>query len=43
VITQRLVDIADEKGIKFVVAARVSDQLKQPLKVHLLTFSEMES
>jgi len=43
VITQRLVDIASEKGIKFVVAARVSDQVKQPLKVHLLTFSEMES
>lgn len=42
VITQRLVDIASEKGIKFVVAARVSDQVKQPLKVHLLTFAEME-
>ncbi len=43
VITQRLVDIASEKGVKFIVAARVSDQVKQPLKVHLLTFSEMES
>jgi len=43
VITQRLVDIASEKGVKFLVAARVSDQVKQPLKVHLLTFSEMES
>jgi len=43
VITQRLVDIASDKGIKFLVAARVSDQVKQPLKVHLLTFSEMES
>ncbi len=42
VITQRLVDIANEKGTKFLVAARVSDQVKQPLKVHLLTFSEME-
>lgn len=42
VITQRLVDIASEKGVKFIVAARVSDQVKQPLKVHLLTFSEME-
>src|SRR3989304_4577051 len=28
IITQRLVDIAGEKGIKFVVAARVSDQVK---------------
>ena len=43
IITQRLVDIASDKGIKFLVAARVSDQVKQPLKVHLLTFSEMES
>jgi hypothetical protein len=43
VITQRLVDIASDKGVKFLVAARVSDQVKQPLKVHLLTFSEMES
>jgi len=43
VITQRLVDIASDKGIKFLVAARVSDQVKQSLKVHLLTFSEMES
>jgi len=43
VITQRLVDIANERDIKFLVAARVSDQVKQPLKVHLLTFSEMES
>ena len=43
VITQRLVDIATDKGIKFLVAARVSDQVKQSLKVHLLTFAEMES
>jgi len=42
VITQRLVDIASDKGIKFLVAARVSDQVKQSLKVHLLTFAEME-
>jgi DNA primase len=43
VITQRLVDIATDKGVKFLVAARVSDQVKQSLKVHLLTFAEMES
>ncbi len=42
VITQRLVDVASDKGIKFLVAARVSDQVKQSLKVHLLTFAEME-
>jgi len=43
VITQRLVDIANEKNVKFLVAARVSDVVKQPLKVHLLTFSDVES
>jgi len=42
VITQRLVDIANEKNVKFLVAARVSDVVKQPLKVHLLTFADVE-
>jgi len=43
VITQRLVDIANDKNVKFLVAARVSDVVKQPLKVHLLTFADVES
>lgn len=42
VITQRLVDIANDKNVKFLVAARVSDVVKQPLKVHLLTFADVE-
>jgi len=42
VITQRLVDIANEKNVKYLVAARVSDVVKQPLKVHLLTFADVE-
>jgi len=42
VITQRLVDIASEKNIKYLVAARVSEAIKQPLGVHLLTFAEVE-
>jgi len=42
VITQRLVDIANEKNVKYLVAARVSDVVKQPLKVHLLTFGDVE-
>jgi len=42
VITQRLVDIANEKNVKFLVAARISDVVKQPLKVHLLTFADVE-
>ncbi len=42
VITQRLVDIASEKNVKLLVAARISDTVKQPLKVHLLTFADLE-
>jgi len=42
VITQRLVDIANERNVKSLVAARVSDAVKQPLKIHLLTFADVE-
>ena len=41
VTTQRLVDIASEKNITFLVAARVSEVVKQPLNVNLLTFDEV--
>ncbi|MCK4320180.1 DNA primase [Candidatus Bathyarchaeota archaeon] len=41
VITQRLVDVANEKSIKYLVAARVSDAVKQPLGIHLLTFTDV--
>lgn len=42
VITQRLVDLANDKNVKYLVAARISDVVKQPLKVHLLTFADVE-
>lgn len=42
VITQRLVDVANEKNINYLVASRISDVVKQPLKVHLLTFADLE-
>ena len=41
VITQRLVDVATEKNVKYLVAARISDRVKQPLNIHLLTFSDI--
>ncbi len=41
VITQRLVDVAGERGISYLVAARISDVVKQPLNVNLLTFDEI--
>jgi len=41
VITQRLVDIAEERGVKYLVAGRISNIVKQPLNMHLITFSEI--
>ncbi|UCE57371.1 MAG: DNA primase [Candidatus Bathyarchaeota archaeon] len=41
VITQRLLDAAAEKNIKYLVAARISKAIKQPLQVNLLTFTEI--
>ncbi|UCH31149.1 MAG: DNA primase [Candidatus Bathyarchaeota archaeon] len=42
VITQRLVDVANQKKIKYLVAARVSDVVKQPLNIHLITFADIQ-
>ena len=41
VITQRIVDIASQKDIKYLVAGRISDVVKQPLNVHVLTFDKV--
>lgn len=41
VITQRLVDVADNQKVKYLVAARVSDVVKRPLNVHLITFADI--
>ncbi|MBS7616052.1 DNA primase [Candidatus Bathyarchaeota archaeon] len=41
IITQRIVDIASEKNIKSIVASRVSEAVKPPLNVQLVTFSEL--
>ena len=41
VITQRLVDIAAKRNVNYVVAARISKAMKQPLKVKLMTFEEI--
>ncbi len=42
VITQRLVDVANDKKVKYLVAARISDVVKQPLNVHLITFADIQ-
>jgi DNA primase len=41
VITQRMVDIANEKDVKYLIAARISETVKPPLNVNLSTFSEI--
>ncbi len=41
IVTQRLVDIASEKNIKYLIGARVSEVVKQPLNVNLLTFNDV--
>jgi len=43
VITQRIVDVASEKNIKKIVASRISEAVKQPLNVQLMTFSDIEA
>ncbi len=42
IITQRIVDVASEKGIKNIIASRLSDSLKPALNVRLLTFSDIK-
>ena len=40
IITQRLLDIASDQGIKTIVGARQHDVTKKPLKIDIYTFSE---
>ncbi|MGC9346065.1 MAG: DNA primase DnaG [Candidatus Bathyarchaeales archaeon] len=42
VITQRIVDVASEKKIKNIIASRISDAVKPPLNVQLMTFSDIK-
>jgi len=41
IITQRIVDVANEKNIKRIIASRVSDAVKPSLTVQLMTFSDI--
>ncbi len=42
IITQRIVDMASEKNVKNVIASRISEAVKSPLNVQLMTFSEIK-
>jgi DNA primase len=41
VITQRLVDIAGDKGIKLIIGDRISGVAKRPVEIQLLTFEDV--
>ena len=41
IITQRIVDVASEKNIKNIIASRISEAVKTPLNVQLMTFSDI--
>jgi hypothetical protein len=41
VITQRLVDIAAERGVKRIIGDRISGVAKRPVEVELLTVSDI--
>jgi DNA primase len=41
IITQRIVDVANEKNIKKIIASRVSEAVKPSLTVQLVTFSDI--
>lgn len=43
VITQRLIDVAEKQNINYLVAARISKAMNQPLKVKLMTFEEIQA
>ncbi len=43
VVTQRLLDIAAGKSIKYVIGDRVSDGAKKPASVSVLTLSDLSS
>jgi len=41
IVTQRIVDVANERNIKNIIASRISESVKTPLNVQLMTFSDI--
>jgi DNA primase len=41
VITQRLLDIAEERGIELIIGVRVGNIVKKPVKMEIHTFDEL--
>lgn len=43
VITQRILDMADQKGVKYIVGDRVAEGVRPPMNVKLMTISDLLS
>ena len=41
VITQRLVDIANERGVSLIIGARIGNVVKRPVKIKIHTFNDL--
>lgn len=41
IVTQRLVDLAAERGVKFLIGSRISEVVRRPAHLRLLTFDEV--
>ncbi len=41
VITQRLVDIAGERGVSLIIGARIGNVVKRPVKIKIHTFNDL--
>jgi DNA primase len=41
VVTQRLVDIADERGVTLIIGARIGNVVKRPVKIKIHTFNDL--
>ena len=41
VVTQRLVDIAGERGVTLIVGARIGNVVKRPVKIKIYSFNDL--
>jgi DNA primase len=42
VVTQRLIDIAEERGVELIIGVRIGNIVKKPVKIRIHTFDELQ-
>jgi uncharacterized protein (DUF4213/DUF364 family) len=42
VVTQRLIDIAEERGVELIIGVRIGNIVKKPAKMRIHTFDELQ-